>query len=119
MKGSNPERKAKRLARDFGPLADYVRGLDCCACGAHGPSDPAHVKSRGAGGHAFLDNGQGNLVPFCRSCHGLQHSGGWSAVPWVWMGRPAPLDAEKSRLSAEDIAWQHSADFIESGGERY
>ena len=80
MRRVNPERKAKRYERDFGALAGYVRGMDCCACGAPGPSDPAHVKSRGAGGHAFLDNGQGNIIPLCRRCHTEQHAKGWSAI---------------------------------------
>jgi hypothetical protein len=80
IRRSNPDRKAKRYARDFGPLADYVRGLDCCACGAAGPSDPAHVRSRGAGGHAWTDDGRGNIIPLCRACHGRQHAKGWSAL---------------------------------------
>jgi len=80
---NTPEAKAKRAAkyeRDFGPLADYVRGLRCCSCERLGPSDPAHVKSRGAGGHARLDNGDGNLIPLCRTCHNLQHLQGWGAI---------------------------------------
>jgi len=80
IRRSNPERRARRYARDFGALADYVRGLDCCACGAAGPSDPAHVKSRGAGGHAWTDDGRGNIIPLCRACHGLQHAKGWSEL---------------------------------------
>ena len=80
---TTPEAKAKRAAkyeRDFGDLAEHVRGLPCAACGALGPSDPAHVKSRGAGGRAWLDNGDSNLLPFCRTCHQLQHLQGWSSV---------------------------------------
>jgi len=80
LRSRNPERAARRRERDFGPLADHVRALPCCACGAPGPSDPAHVKSRGAGGHARLDDGAGNLIPLCRPCHTRQHAQGWAAV---------------------------------------
>jgi hypothetical protein len=38
------------------------------------------VRSRGAGGHAWLDNGDGNILPLCRICHREQHDRGWSAV---------------------------------------
>lgn len=80
LKRSNPERKAKRYARDFGELADHVRTLPCAACNHPPPSDPAHVKSRGAGGHARLDSGDGNILPLCRICHREQHAQGWGAI---------------------------------------
>ena len=38
--------------------------MPCAACGKAPPSDPAHVRSRGAGG---LDHA--NVVPLCRKCH--------------------------------------------------
>ncbi len=76
----NEERLAKRKARDFGELARYIRTLDCCACEAPGPSQACHVKSRGAGGHAWLDSGDGNIIPMCASCHHEQHQKGWGAV---------------------------------------
>ena len=76
----NEERLSKQRERDFGELAEYVRGLSCAACGYPAPSDPAHVRSRGAGGHARLPNGDGNLLPLCRICHTEQHSGGWSRI---------------------------------------
>ena len=77
-----PEAKAKRDARrelDFGPLAKYVRTLPCCVCGRGSDYTQAcHVKSRGAGGRAYLDNGDGNLLNMCGTCHQLQHLKGWS-----------------------------------------
>lgn len=76
----NPERAERRRAEDFGPLAEHARGLPCAACGAPAPSDPAHVKSRGAGGHARLDNGDGNIIPLCRPCHTKQHAQGWGSI---------------------------------------
>ncbi len=80
IKPRNEERTAKRRERDFGRLADYVRALSCCACMAPGPSDPAHVTSRGAGGHAWNEDGTGNIIPLCRGCHTAQHSHGWGHV---------------------------------------
>ncbi len=76
----NEERCEARRARDFGPLAGYVIEQPCCRCLAPAPSEPAHVRSRGAGGHSHLDNGDPNIIPFCRTCHQLQHDKGWSAV---------------------------------------
>lgn len=76
----NEERCEARRLRDFGPLADYVIERSCCRCSKPSPSEPAHVRSRGAGGHSHLDNGDGNIIPFCRDCHQLQHDKGWSAV---------------------------------------
>ncbi len=48
---------------------EYVRQLDCLICG--GPPVPAHVKSRGAGGHD-----RGNTVPLCHRHHQEQHRRG-------------------------------------------
>lgn len=66
------KRNAKRLretrARQFGPHAERVRALPCCACGARPPSQPHHVKSRGAGG-TWRD-----LVPLCGYCHLIIHA---------------------------------------------
>ena len=53
----------------FGPLAEYARSRPCCICGAPPPSDPHHVRSRGAGFADYLEDGSGNVVPMCRGCH--------------------------------------------------
>lgn len=74
----NRARRARRKAEDFGPQAELCRTLPCCACGHRAPSDPAHVRSRGAGGHD-----RGNVVPLCRrpgGCHEQQHRHGWEAL---------------------------------------
>jgi 5-methylcytosine-specific restriction endonuclease McrA len=65
----NAKRKRKRYAEAFGAHADVIRGLPCCLCGAPPPSDPHHVKSRGAGGKRM------DLAPLCRTCHNNAHSG--------------------------------------------
>lgn len=73
----NSARKRKEYARQFGDLAAYVRGLPCCACGRHGPSDPHHVRNRRMWG-AWLDldgDRVGNLAPLCRECHRRHHDG--------------------------------------------
>ncbi len=84
----NSKRRKARQERDFGDLAEYVRSLGCLVCNAR-PVDPAHVKSRGAGGHAWIDvwdgvsepiayagETVGNLIPLCRTHHREQHDHG-------------------------------------------
>ena len=47
----------------------------CVACGAPGPNDLDHVKTRGSGGcdESF------NLLPSCRACHTKRHNGGFTS----------------------------------------
>lgn len=51
-------------------VLDQFRGRPCVLCGK--PSDPAHIKSRGAGGP---DDPQ-NIVSLCREHHSMQHQYG-------------------------------------------
>ena len=73
IRARNPKRARAAQGEDFGPLADAVRGLPCCVAGCRrSPADPAHVRSRGAGGSAWIEvDGQrvGNIVPLCRAHH--------------------------------------------------
>ena len=69
LRRSNSARKRKRYTIAFGSKADWVRSLPCLVCGAV-PSDPAHVRSRGAGGTAA------DIVPLCRAHHSEQHAVG-------------------------------------------
>lgn len=62
---------ATKRIHDPKVLAD-VRGQPCVVCGK--PSDPAHIKSRGAGG----DDTHDNVLPLCRSHHIKQHALGWN-----------------------------------------
>lgn len=79
----NRKRAAKAKAAEFGLQAALCRTLPCAACGHSAPSDPAHVRSRGAGGQD-----RGNVIPLCQSdprtghlgCHQLQHDRGWGAI---------------------------------------
>lgn len=67
----NEERRAQRRAEEFGPQAELCRGLPCCVCFAPPPSDPAHVRTRAAGGRD-----DANVVPLCRAHHTEQHTVG-------------------------------------------
>ena len=62
--------KPKRI-KDRG-LLDEIKKLRCIACGKYGV-DPAHIRSRGAGGHDLV----GWVIPLCRPCHSLSHHIGW------------------------------------------
>ncbi len=63
----NPERLERLREQQFGAKAEWIRGLACATCGAPAPSDPSHVRSRGAGGTAE------DLIPQCRGCHRRLH----------------------------------------------
>lgn len=66
----NEQRRAARLAEDFGPKAEWVRTLRCATCErSPPPSEPSHVRTRAAGGK------QG-FIPQCWSCHQALHSEG-------------------------------------------
>ena len=54
-------------------LLQKIRELPCIVCSRPGPSDPAHIQSRGSGG----DDVEWNLIPLCRRDHSSQHSLGW------------------------------------------
>lgn len=63
----NRARRKRLYASQFGAHADRIRAMPCAICGKPGPSDPAHVRSRGAGG-TWRD-----LVPLCRADHAELH----------------------------------------------
>lgn len=52
------------------PYMAYVRLQACYACGRPAPSDPHHVKTRGAMGE------ENTVIPLCRVCHNQVHSEG-------------------------------------------
>lgn len=65
----NPGRAAARRRRDFGPQAEWAVDQPCAVCGEPAPSEPSHVRSRGAGGRAA------DIVPMCHRCHTHWHLG--------------------------------------------
>jgi hypothetical protein len=67
----NRLRATAALAQDFGDEAITVRKLPCSVRDCTGyPVEPAHVKSRGAGGGRF------DIVPLCKAHHREQHDHG-------------------------------------------
>lgn len=54
-------------------LLEKVRKRPCIVCRWPPPSDPSHIRSRGAGGHDL----EHNVVPMCRGCHQRWHNRGW------------------------------------------
>lgn len=87
LRARNPERMAKRRADAFGPQAELCRALRCCVCGFPPPSDPEHVRTRGAGGK------DRDTVPLCRSCHDLRHAKGHAGPFFVHGTARDGLDA--------------------------
>jgi hypothetical protein len=95
MKRRNEKRRAKRYARDFGTRAEAVREMPCLVCG-HVPSEPAHVRSRGAGGD------RRSVVPLCGPFagghHREQHTRGIQTFQRKY---GIDLHAEAARIAAE------------------
>jgi hypothetical protein len=56
------------------PVLAQIRKLPCFVCYKPGPSDPSHIRSRGAVGNV---NTNWNVVAMCRKCH----------IEWHQMGR--------------------------------
>jgi hypothetical protein len=69
LKPINKERQARVKPIQFGVQAAACRRMACAVC-SRVPADPAHVRSRGAGG------ADADCVPLCRRCHSAQHSEG-------------------------------------------
>lgn len=75
LRKRNPDRRARLYAQQYGPQADLARSLPCCVCGKQGPSDPDHVRTKGAGGRD-----RGNIVPLCRVHHTEK---GAKGIAWI------------------------------------
>jgi hypothetical protein len=91
LRRANPERLAARREAAFGPCSRMARTLPCCSCGAPPPSDPDHVRTRGAGGRDA-----GNVVPLCRRCHQQRHALG--VLRWQ-LERRVSLAEEAARVA--------------------
>lgn len=63
-------------------LLQEVRGEPCAVCFREGPSDPHHIKTRGAGG----PDRPWNLIAVCREHHSQIHNEGilslWEKFPF-------------------------------------
>lgn len=92
----NPKRLRRLRAKQFGPQAELCRSLPCSACDASPPSDPHHLKSRGAGGDDSW------CIPLCRRCHDRLHAAGsrfWTILrvdPMIVLGVVRRLVAENN-----------------------
>jgi len=75
LKRTNPERRKRELERQFGELAEYVRGRACCVRACRGWAEPAHVHSRRSAGAWIERDGElvGNIAPLCNFHHREQH----------------------------------------------
>lgn len=80
LKPKNAKRAKKRYAEAFGPpgFVEHVHSYGCLVfrekgplSGCEGPSEAAHLKSRGAGG-----GWRENVVPLCRKHHAELHRHG-------------------------------------------
>lgn len=76
-------KKPRKIDRAF---LDEIKKENCRACGDF-PTDPAHIRSKGAGGpdESF------NVIALCRRHHTEQHQRGWwdflsnKPILWFWM----------------------------------
>jgi len=99
LRQRNSARLARLRAKQFGAQADLCRGLPCYVCRAPAPSDPAHVRTRGAHGQD-----RANVVPLCREHHLQQHAYGiasFEARMSARYGWPVDLAAEARRLERQ------------------
>jgi hypothetical protein len=64
-------RRTKRIVDQ--EVLEFFRSSPCEACGRPPRSDPAHIRSRGAGG----DDTYENIISLCRLDHCRQHKIGW------------------------------------------
>ena len=87
----NKPRAEKRRAEDFGPCSRAARRGACAVpgCKSPPPQEPAHVRSRGAGGHDWK-----NVIGLCSKHHREQHDTGVATF------------AARYRISLDDLACQ-------------
>jgi hypothetical protein len=78
MRRVRHDRIRARRAVQFGKQSAMARTLPCFTCGAPPPSDPSHLKTRGAGG---LDE---HVIPQCRKCHDAL---GWEGITSFFVKR--------------------------------
>jgi len=92
-------RGRKNLSESEDKYFEFIRRKSCIICGnavyheetSEWLCDPAHVRSKGAGGATV-----GNLVPLCRVHHVEQHKRGW-----IWL-----MDHYKFSVYSEAIKFK-------------
>jgi hypothetical protein len=75
-----------------------LRKQPCLACDQDGPSDVAHIKSKGSGGKDTIDD----VIPLCRHCHHLSHHLGWAKFLTMF---------ESVRKRLLDMGWEIREEF--------
>lgn len=75
-------------------LLERVRQMPCSVCGAEGPSDPSHIRSRGSGG----GDQHWNVFPKCRP-----HHTEWGTIGWMRFLGKYPLFADLLLENGWDI----------------
>src|SRR5688500_1174103 len=96
MDGEGVLEKPKRVV-DFDLL--YRTKQDGCSVCGRRPADPAHIKSRGAGGPDLKEN----VIPLCRQHHSEQHQRGWIRFIQKYF---------HIRLKLEALGWEIGPDKI-------
>ena len=66
LRKTNPERRARAYARNFGAHADTIRSMPCLVPGCQQRVEACHVRARGMGG---AKGSWRDLVPLCREHH--------------------------------------------------
>lgn len=103
--------KPKRLVDE--KVLQSVREKSCAACWAPPPSDPAHIKTRGAGG----PDTDWNVIPLCRTHHIEQHKIGWCTFlgrywilrgylqnkGWTWGGNIDAFELWNDKLGPQPV----------------
>ena len=105
MKRSNPARRAKMYARNFGPLAEAVRAMPCLVARARKARDlcrgrvqAAHVVARGMGG---CGGDARSLVPLCARHHEESSARGTSKRAAFEARHGIVLQVEADRIAAQ------------------
>lgn len=82
-------------------VLEEVRHMPCAACGAR-PSDPDHVKTRGAGG----GDERWNLIPLCRQHHMERHKQGLRHMDQKYPGVTYALRMRGWKYDAFLLRWE-------------
>lgn len=67
---------AKSEDLDSIPARHHIKSMGCLVCGRY-PTDPDHIRTRGAGGMDFIRSGKLivlNIWPLCREHHTERHA---------------------------------------------
>jgi hypothetical protein len=107
IKATNPERRKRAFARNFGTRGEAVRAMGCLAAGVWGSADEAgcydstqacHSIARGMGG---AKGDRRNLVPLCGRHHSESGERGTSQRAEFERVHGLDLQAEAARIAEQ------------------